>query len=418
MRVLCGESEFALRLLSALAGTLTIPVAAAFVQGVWRDRRATVFFAFLLALNPLHLWFAQEARPYAFLLLLGFGTLLAWQAACRTRRGAAWALYTVGSVLCFATHKLGLVFPAVAVLATCCRRDRRAFLKPLAATCAAIGVVALPVIVWMARFPTATSVDRPLTGFEIPYTVFSYMGGFSFGPPVRAMQTLGATAALKRHWLQVVIGIAPLAPLVLWGLRDIRRLHRVFLILLALPVLLTLLNALLTGYSFYVRYSLPALIAFLALAAALMSVRGTAGVVLWLTMLAVAGWADWQWFARPAYGKNDTRAAVAQLDAVLPDAAAIAVAPGYVAPMLDHYAARKGRQWTYMPIAPGADAAFDPAPDALIVTREHHVPNADALILRFSERSGNVIHLEASGYRLFVRRKGAPRNPTSLNGTR
>jgi mannosyltransferase len=418
VRALFGETEFVLRLPSAIAGALTIPVAAAFIHAVTRERRATVLFALLLALNPLHIWFSQEARPYAVLLLIGSATLWAWQTARRTGRASAWIAYTAGSVLCFLTHKAGLVFPAAAVLATCATRGWRSHLKPLAASCAAIAAVALPVIVWMARFPMATSVDRALTGMEIPYTFFCYVGGFSFGPPVRALQALGPAAAVRQHMGQVVIGGIALVALGIAGVLNIRRCRPTFVILLAAPLLLTLLNAVLTGYSFYVRYSLPGLIGFLGLASVLLSAQRRAGVVILVYLLGVAAVADRQWFTSPAYGKNDTRAAVERLGAALPDNATIAVAPGYSVSLLDYYAGREGRAWTYTPVPPGTDAAFDPAPDALVVTREHHVPNADALIQRFSERSGNVIHLEASGYRLFVRRKGAPRNPTSLNGTR
>jgi mannosyltransferase len=68
-----GTGEFGLRSLSALAGVATIPVA--YLLGVeLRGRRAGLAAAALVAVNPMLLWYSQEARDYA---LLSFFTALA-----------------------------------------------------------------------------------------------------------------------------------------------------------------------------------------------------------------------------------------------------------------------------------------------------------------------------------------------------
>ena len=82
---LAGDSEFALRFVSAAAATLLVP-------GMWvfarRLRRADVFpaaapawAALLAAISPFFLWYGQEARPYALwglLALLSTYLLLRW----------------------------------------------------------------------------------------------------------------------------------------------------------------------------------------------------------------------------------------------------------------------------------------------------------------------------------------------------
>ena len=73
-----GRNEFWVRLPSAIAGTLSIPLlyalsrelAAVFSQP-WLDRRTGVLASLLLAVAPLHVWYAQEARMYALVTALG-----------------------------------------------------------------------------------------------------------------------------------------------------------------------------------------------------------------------------------------------------------------------------------------------------------------------------------------------------------
>lgn len=66
---IAGTSEVALRLPSAVAGTVAIVLIHRFAL-VTVGRRAAVIAAVLLAFSPFHLWFSQEARPYELLALL------------------------------------------------------------------------------------------------------------------------------------------------------------------------------------------------------------------------------------------------------------------------------------------------------------------------------------------------------------
>ena len=64
-----GLNEYGLRSLSALAGTLTEP--AAYVAGASLvTRRVGLVAAALAAFSPLLVWYSQEARSYALLVLL------------------------------------------------------------------------------------------------------------------------------------------------------------------------------------------------------------------------------------------------------------------------------------------------------------------------------------------------------------
>ncbi|HEX3173871.1 MAG TPA: glycosyltransferase family 39 protein [Solirubrobacterales bacterium] len=64
-----GTGEFGLRSLSAAAGVATVPVA--YLLGTeLRGRRAGIAAAAFVAVNPMLLWYSQEARGYALLSLL------------------------------------------------------------------------------------------------------------------------------------------------------------------------------------------------------------------------------------------------------------------------------------------------------------------------------------------------------------
>ena len=72
---LTGTGEFGLRSVSALAGVATVPVA--YLLGAeLSSRRAGIVAAALVAVNPMLLWYSQEARAYALFVLLTALSLL------------------------------------------------------------------------------------------------------------------------------------------------------------------------------------------------------------------------------------------------------------------------------------------------------------------------------------------------------
>jgi len=98
-----GESELVIRGLSTLAGLLTVVVVYGLAVQLF-DRRTALHAAGLLAVTPVHIWYSQEARMYAWVTLwiaasLWFA-LLAW----RERRMVFWVAYVLTSVAGLYTH--------------------------------------------------------------------------------------------------------------------------------------------------------------------------------------------------------------------------------------------------------------------------------------------------------------------------
>jgi hypothetical protein len=121
-----GFGEVGLRSLSALVGTLLIPVAYAAGTRL-AGRRAGVVAAGLVAVHPLLVWFSQEARAYALVALLAALSLVGFLAVLERPDGRAWAAWAVPAALALATHYYAgfLVLAEAAWLIWRCPRDRR-----------------------------------------------------------------------------------------------------------------------------------------------------------------------------------------------------------------------------------------------------------------------------------------------------
>lgn len=131
-----GVHEVGLRSLSALLGTATVPVAYLIGRELI-GRRAGLVTAAIVAVNPMLVWYSQDARAYALLVLLSAAAFLFFLRARRTGRGRDLAWWAVFSALALATHYFAffpLAIEAVWLLATA-RRMRSVLL--------AIGGIAL-----------------------------------------------------------------------------------------------------------------------------------------------------------------------------------------------------------------------------------------------------------------------------------
>src|SRR5215207_4922287 len=97
---LFGNGEAALRTVSALAGTATVPVTY-LAAAQFASRRAALAAAALVAVSPMLIWYSQEARAYALAALLGALSLLTCgRALPEPTRGrlAAWALVSGAAI--------------------------------------------------------------------------------------------------------------------------------------------------------------------------------------------------------------------------------------------------------------------------------------------------------------------------------
>jgi uncharacterized membrane protein len=114
---LAGDSEFALRFLSLVFGVLTVPLAYATARRLF-DVTTARLAALFVALAPLYVWYAQEARMYTlitFLLLLSSYAL--WRALDGPARATRWwIVFTLANIAAAYTHYFAFVVIAFQVL--------------------------------------------------------------------------------------------------------------------------------------------------------------------------------------------------------------------------------------------------------------------------------------------------------------
>ena len=198
-----GYGEAGLRSLSALAGVATVPV----LYGAARkliSRRAGLIAAALTACNPLLIWYSQEARSYALVVLLSAASLLAFAHARATPTPRAVAAWAIACALALATHYYALlvVVPQAVWLLIAHRRTRS--VQVGIAAVAAWGLALLPLAIrqnatghanWIAPIPLGPRlgqiVPQFLIGFQAPaYDVLE---------PVAAAMALVGLALLAVH---------------------------------------------------------------------------------------------------------------------------------------------------------------------------------------------------------------------------
>ena len=113
--LLLGNRDFILRLPAAVFAILTIPLVYTLGRALF-NRQVGLLGAFLLAVAPLQIRYAQEARMYAmwsFLLVLSL--YLFWRAV-RSPKGRWWFLFAVVTILALYTHLFALLALGVMIL--------------------------------------------------------------------------------------------------------------------------------------------------------------------------------------------------------------------------------------------------------------------------------------------------------------
>jgi mannosyltransferase len=141
-----GLGPAGLKSLSAVCGTLTIPIAYATARKLLANRRSALIVAALAACNPLLIWYSQEARAYAMLVLFSACTLLAFAYARQRPRALPLTVWALASALALLTHyyAVTIVAPEAAYLLYE-RRHSRAVQVAIAGV-VLVGVALLPLI--------------------------------------------------------------------------------------------------------------------------------------------------------------------------------------------------------------------------------------------------------------------------------
>jgi hypothetical protein len=240
---LFGHSEAAVRFPSLLASLASLVAFWCFARRAWGMKIAWAG-ALLLAVAPFHIWYAQECRNYALLIL--FAVLAEWayhritHEAPRARHYAAYGLALLGGFL----SNLSMAFFLLQHVARFLLVDRAAApgrLRPVRTmllTWALVGVCLLPWGISFYRHQVAPShlltteavpeqerlrEETTASPLGIPYTFYSFATGYSFGPATRDLWRLGPAEAVRENAVRIAFAAAVFGLLWLAGLRALWR---------------------------------------------------------------------------------------------------------------------------------------------------------------------------------------------------
>ena len=323
------DSAFMLRLPAALAGIATVPL---FGLAVTRmlGGKAGRLGVLLLALNPFHVWYSQEARGYAFLILfcvlmaLAVGPLVARKAGYRS--AFLFSLATAAAVW----SNLGGMFlwlgMGVGILLFDFPTSRRRW----GTLGVAFGAGLVLVLPWLLKAAGIWAVDRVLPGggggeplrgettftlFAWPYTIHTFFYGYSLGPSLRELHQPDRMAVIRNSLPILLAGAVPVGIGLAGGLFRMDRKRALLLVWTIVPVLVLTFLALRNFKPWnprYVAMSLPWVLALTAYGLSRLPRRvGLVSTVL-LTCLTLWSLGGYYWDGR--YAKADVRAAAAFLE--------------------------------------------------------------------------------------------------------
>lgn len=323
------ENEWMMRLPAAVIGTATVPVFG-ILLGRILDHRAARLGTILLAVSPFHIWYSQEGRGYSFLIFFVILMTLAYlELSEKTPRpGPALALALAGcGAILSNMSALFLVFGmGLAVLFL----HRPKNLSQWSLWALALGGAVLLSSPWILKASGIWAVGRILPGVDtgvalrgqttfsplaIPYSIFTFFYGYSFGPSLRELHQPDRLMVLKNYLPLLVAGVIPVGLGLLSALRHLgsRRLYLLFFITVPMTVLVILaLRNIKPWNPRYVSVIFPYLIILVSLGLTRLPgnlSRGGAILMLMLSFWSLAGhyWND-------GYAKADMRGAVAFIE--------------------------------------------------------------------------------------------------------
>jgi len=296
-----SESEIGIRSLSALVGTLTVPLVWVTAKQIVSGRTALIA-ALLVAVNPFLVWYSQEARAYSLLVFLSIASILFFVKAQKEKTNKTFFFWVLTSFLSLSTHYFAVFLIATeALLLAITVRSRRTFVAIAGLVIA--GATLLPIAVKQAKSGhTNWIADFPLF-FRIKNL---------------AMQFLLGETGITLHWqLLVAIGSVLLAGILL--LSRTQKNEKLNLSTFALlGVAGIILPSVLVAFGvdfFWSRNLIPALIPLLiVLAGGFCASKAQAiGLPICVIFVAISGYASVATAMKPKLQRTDWRLAVSMI---------------------------------------------------------------------------------------------------------
>ncbi len=330
--MLGSTSEGVLRTPSALAGVALVPVMA-WLAARFAGRETASAAAWLAAGSPFLVWYSQECRNYAFVMLAAAGAtalVLELHRRCEPAGVARYVAVALAGAL--SNLSFALLIPLHLRLWWAPGPTRRWRLQSLAAVAAVALLVTLPWLSaiggtwdWSRLAPgrETPATEAPLRGettfhvAAVPFALHALLMGYTGGPSLGELR-VDPVAALRAHVPEVAVAAVVFVLLLGLGLRALARRRRLadtvlWLVAPALVVSYFAANNFKVFHPRYLAVSAPCVLLVVAAAFADLGPRARRGFavavgLLWALALGRNAF-------DPAYGREDYRGALAHVRA-------------------------------------------------------------------------------------------------------
>ncbi len=222
---LAGSGETALRLFSAIGGTLCVALVIMLVRR-WFGHRMSALVGLLFCIQPLAVTLSRDARMYTWYGAAVLLMVYLFDRALQDGRALRWLLFGAAALTALTFNYLAaFVLLALAVFAVVQRRAMGRRVAPFALVL--LVLLGLPLL-WIVTTPGPRgSVLQLLADLRVPWSPGRLVGLY-FGWPLSGAADDGATPLLVTlaglRWLLVIVGILAMGQPRLWQRRTLQRL--------------------------------------------------------------------------------------------------------------------------------------------------------------------------------------------------
>lgn len=310
-----GNQDALLRVPSVVFASFSI-LLLYFVAANWLGKTTGLICALLIAISPFHIWYSQEARPYSLLLFLGVLSIWFLQKLIHTPFGLKFKVgFIFTAAATFYCHTIAIAFIGAMgayVLIAVTRRKWKSWIPVFGS----IVLLVLPGIYKLIITPLNPAPEKPFSLFAVPYTIWSFTGGFSLGPSLTEMH-LPDRISYVISQLHVIIPVLSIFSTLfgfgvfkLWKQEKTVCLISTFFFIF--PLAFAVIGSIVTDNPFNVRYAILSFLPFVVfLAMGINSLqnpwlfRGALGIVVLVSLIS-----SYNYFFNDRYHKENYRAAI------------------------------------------------------------------------------------------------------------
>jgi len=261
-----SDQEVFLRVPSLIFGSLTIPLFYYTVRHTFGTQMG-LWASSLLAISPFHIFYSQEARPYAMFLLLCLLAFYLLQLCIEKKESRllklSFAIVGASTFYCHTAAIPFLAFLGLYIVIVLPMDQWRNWIP----TFLGLGILLLPALYRAFIIQVYGKIWQTFDPFSLPNILWVFTTGFSFGSSLLDLHVAEKMKYVIPHFLYIVPIFILILGLVLYGARktfqDNKANILVFALFFFLPISFMSLAAIVTFRPFHVRHVVPSLLPFI-----------------------------------------------------------------------------------------------------------------------------------------------------------